>query len=218
MPTTYLPTREDALVDWLDNFVAVLSAHAAEWQVPQSEVTELSEAHAAFKPLHAQAFGPDRTPFIVAQKNAAKEAVITLVKNAVNYRLANPAVVSNPWRVKLGLNVRDTEPTKGEKPTTAIQLELAFPGIRRISVMYQDEGSETKARPEGVTGAVIFWVISDEPVTDLSQLIHSDFSPTTPYEFEFAEEDRGKRVYIAMRWQNSHGKGPWSPIVNGAIP
>jgi len=215
---TYLPSKEADLIDWLDNFSTVLTAKATALQVPAEEVTALTAAITAFKPLHEQAAGPDRTAVIVEQKNTAKAAVITLVRNMVNYRLANPAIVNTATRVELGLHVKDTNPTPVGIPTTAPELELTFPGIRRIDVHYKDEGAENKARPDGTNGAVIYWVFSETPITDLAMLINSDLATKTPYHFEFREEDRGKRVYIAMRWQSSHGKGPWSAIVSAAVP
>jgi hypothetical protein len=61
-------------------------------------------------------------------------------------------------------------------------------------------------------------VISDEPVESLGKLSHSTFDTKTPLFLEFDREDRGKRVYLAMRWENTRGeKGPFSPIVSAVI-
>jgi hypothetical protein len=41
----------------------------------------------------------------------------------------------------------------------------------------------------------------------------------TPHTLQFTEEDRGKTVYIALRWQNERGNtGPWSDIKSTVIP
>jgi hypothetical protein len=41
----------------------------------------------------------------------------------------------------------------------------------------------------------------------------------TPHTLQFAEEERGKTVYIALAWQNERGHiGPWSDIQNTVIP
>jgi hypothetical protein len=216
--SSYLPSKEAELVDWMDNFTTVLTLHTTEWQVPAAEVTALTAALTAFKPLHEAAAGPDSTAVIVEQKNEAKAALVTLIRNMVNYRLANPAVVGNAARVELGLHVRDTNPTPAGVPQSAPEIELAFPGIRRIDVHFRDEGAENRARPVGTNGAVVYWEFSETPITDLEALSHSDLATRTPYHFEFGETDRGKRVYIAMRWQSSHGKGPWSAIESAAVP
>jgi hypothetical protein len=217
--SSYLPSKEADLVDWADNFVTVLTAHATAWQVPADEVTALTAALNAFKPLHEQAAGPDSTAVIVEQKNEAKAALVTLIRNMVNYRLANPAVVNNAARVELGLHVKDTNPTPVGPPTTAPEIELTFPGIRRIDVHFKDESSSSKARPAGTNGAVVFWEFSETPITDLNALSHSALATKTPYRFEFGEADRGKRIYVALRWQSSRGdRGPASSIESAAVP
>jgi hypothetical protein len=108
--SSYLPAKEADLVDWSDNFVTVLTANAAAWEVPAAEVTALTGALNTFKPLHEQATGPDSTAVIVEQKNEAKAALVTLIRNMVNYRLANPAVVGSkrPRRFELGVLLRKT--------------------------------------------------------------------------------------------------------------
>jgi hypothetical protein len=55
---------------------------------------------------------------------------------------------------------------------------------------------------------------------------HSIAATATPWEKSFPGADAGKRLYIAMRWENEStgkedgekGKGPWSPIQSIIIP
>jgi len=137
----------------------------------------------------------------------------------VNYRLANPAVVDNPSRLELGLKVHDTEPTPAEKPETAPELELKFPGIRRVDVEIHDEGKENRKRPKGVNGAVVYYAVGDKPATSLEELTHSTLCTKPPHRFEFTDAQRGKWLTVAARWQSSRGElGPGSEIVSCAIP
>lgn len=45
------------------------------------------------------------------------------------------------------------------------------------------------------------------------------FSRKTTHVFDFEEEDRGKKVYYAARYENAKGEaGPWSEVVSLIIP
>jgi hypothetical protein len=53
----------------------------------------------------------------------------------------------------------------------------------------------------------------------IAELTNSVLATRTPHILEFTELDRGKTVYIAMRWQNKKGhKGPPSEIQSAIIP
>jgi hypothetical protein len=70
-----------------------------------------------------------------------------------------------------------------------------------------------------VHGAEIVWAILPEPPKDISELIHSAFCTASPFRLEFKESDRGKTVYLCVRWENTTGeKGPWTAILSAIIP
>jgi hypothetical protein len=50
-------------------------------------------------------------------------------------------------------------------------------------------------------------------------LLHSDFATRSPLELKFEEDERGKWVYFAVRWESgAMKKGPTSAIFNVVIP
>ncbi|MDR0606761.1 MAG: hypothetical protein LBG80_21020, partial [Bacteroidales bacterium] len=76
-----------------------------------------------------------------------------------------------------------------------------------------------KAKPYGCNGAVIAYAILDNPPRNQEELTHTVLATKTPYTMEFKEQERGKTVYIALRWQNTKGQlGPWSEIISTIIP
>jgi hypothetical protein len=53
----------------------------------------------------------------------------------------------------------------------------------------------------------------------INDLTNSSFDTHTPLTLEFADEDRGKVLYFALRWENTRGeKGPFGAIMNAIIP
>jgi len=70
-----------------------------------------------------------------------------------------------------------------------------------------------------IRGAVIVWDVLAAPPPDLHHLTFHTMASKTPYAIKFAEEERGKTVYIAAAWQNERGNvGQWSEILSAVIP
>jgi hypothetical protein len=72
--------NEDEIVDWGDNFTSQVVTNAAALQIPAQEATDIQTAFTTFKGLHAQAKSPTRNPIITAEKNAAKDEFLRLVR------------------------------------------------------------------------------------------------------------------------------------------
>jgi hypothetical protein len=92
---------------------------------------------------------------------------------------------------------------------------------RRIAVHYRDEGSAHRGKPHHVTGIEVRWAFLDRPPVHLEEeLIHSTFDTRSPLILDFDEADRGKRVYLAGRWEihREGGKGPFGAVVEAIVP
>jgi hypothetical protein len=88
-----------------------------------------------------------------------------------------------------------------------------------IQVSFRDCGTNRSAVPYYLTGAMIYYVVSDTPVTNPNLLQQSFLATRSPRRLSFDPKYRGKTVYLAARWQNRRGElGPWSEIVAAIIP
>ncbi|MDR2447257.1 MAG: hypothetical protein LBD58_08230 [Treponema sp.] len=214
----YLPQDEAGLVDWGDNFVDKVDKNAVAWEIPQAEADDLKTKLAAFKTLRAQCAGPDRTKTLVAEKNEAKNNFRAAVRTMVKFRFANP-IITDAIRVQCGLPPKDHTRTAIGVPTTRPEFDLKVKDIRQIAVDFWDQGATSKAKPYGTNGAVISWGIFDRAPADSRELNKSTLATRTPFTLEFAEEERGKTVYIALQWQNESGKrGRSSEMLSTIIP
>jgi hypothetical protein len=62
-------------------------------------------------------------------------------------------------------------------------------------------------------------VIAGTPPVKIEELLHSAFATKNPLELVFDEDQRGKRVYFAVRWESGTvKKGPESEIYSAVIP
>jgi hypothetical protein len=56
--------------------------------------------------------------------------------------------------------------------------------------------------------------VSGVPITDQKLLPKSEWATKCPHIIRFTEAERGKRVYIALKWEihKEHGESPWSRV------
>jgi hypothetical protein len=88
-----------------------------------------------------------------------------------------------------------------------------------VEVDFFDAETGQKAKPKGVHGVEIKWRMLDIPPSTVEELIYSAFDTRTPFTLEFEENERGRTIYFALRWENTRGeKGPWSDISSAIIP
>jgi hypothetical protein len=214
----YIPQRDSELVAWSDNFVTKVAASATKWEIPAREVTDLQIAANSFAVLHAQADSPEKNSVIVAEKNAARDALEAKIRELAGFRLNNP-VITDAERISLGLHVRDTKPSNIPVPKSRPELDIDVLDFRRLKIVFHDMDSDSKAKPYGVNGAVVLYAVLDTPPADVNALSRSALATRTPHILEFTEEERGKTVYVAICWQNEKGeRGPWSEIESAIVP
>jgi hypothetical protein len=218
MGKDYIPQSDSRLAIWSENFNEQITAGAAAWGIPYEEVNELRTLVTSFATLQKKADSPARTSVIVAEKNAARKALTAKVRELANFRLKNP-IITDTDRIAMGLNVRDTTRTTVPVPTSRPELDIYVVDFRRLKVVFHDMGSKSKAKPSGVNGAVIIYAVLETPPATPDVLNRSVLATRTPHILEFAEEERGKTVYVAICWQNEKGqRGPWSEIESAIVP
>jgi hypothetical protein len=131
----------------------------------------------------------------------------------------NNDAITIPIRDELGLIIKDTTRTPVPVPSTYPEFFVKVKDIRMLEVHFKDKGSANKARPYGYSGAVVYYGVSDAAPVEAEDLPHSLLATKTPYTLTFTEAERGKRVYIALVWQNEKGqKGPFSQVEEAFIP
>ena len=214
----YIPHKDSELVAWSANFIAIVTAHASEWGVTPEELSRLQSITEKFALLYAQAYGPLKNRVVVAEKNTARTALMAEIRALEQFRLKNP-VVTAAHRVALGLHVSDGTLSPVPPPSTRPELDIDVVDFRRLKIMFHDMGSNNKARPYGMVGAIVAYAVLDAPPTDIGALSRIALATRTPHVLEFTEAERGSRVYVALCWMNEKGeKGPWSEIENAIVP
>jgi hypothetical protein len=194
---------------------------AGLWGVPGSVTSDVITLQAQYATRYAAAEKAEtRTPTAVLMKDETRDALIKAIREVNRVYLANGPAVTDEDRMNMGLPIHKTTRTPAPVADNAPAFRVDTGTMYRLIIHFFTAGSEkSRAKPPGQHGVEIRWAVSDVPVEDADALVHSAFDTRTPYPHDFQGHERGKTVYLALRWENTRGeKGPWSPVQNAIIP
>ena len=214
-----IPTKDADFNVWQDTIAQVALENSTAWLLDTAWLeNQFEPARAAWVEAWEAYQNPGtRTKLITATKNEKRadyeKLLMVLAANLrVNTRLTDDD------RRAVGVPIRDTTPTPAPVPVTYPVASIDTSTMRRLTIKYRDSGSSSTAKPKGVHGAEIKWLIAEERPA-VEELANSTFDTGSPYTLNFTDPERGKRVWICLRWENTRGeKGPWGPMVNSIIP
>ena len=219
MSSNFVPAADSSFDEWQKPLVVNLKANAVQWGIPARSITDIEAEQAEFETRYAAAENPaTRTKAAVTTKTDARKKFESTLRTAIKaYITYNPAVTDED-RINMGLPVHKTTRTAVGVPTTYPECTVET-ALRQIIIHFRDAGKDRKAKPAGVSGALIRWDILDAPPTKSVELLNSALDTASPYTLRFTENQRGSRVYFALAWQNTKGElGPWSEIGMAIVP
>ncbi|MDR1382376.1 MAG: hypothetical protein LBJ67_00805 [Planctomycetaceae bacterium] len=191
--------------------------NSKQWEFLTDWGTKLDAFQAAIEDWRDPA---QRTPVKTEKLREAERVFKDAYRTLYTGFLKESPFVTDDDLLAMGLPKRNTTHTPAPVATTYPDFDIDRSTLRRLTIHFYDQGKEkSKAKPNGQHGAEIRWAILDSPPTKLDDLVHSSFDTHTPFTLEFDEDQRGKTVYFALRWENTRGeKGPWGEIESAIIP
>ena len=214
-----IPAQDAAFNVWQEGVSTAVEENATTWGLDSQWLdAAFRPSCAAWNRAWAKYENPvTRTTLITADKNE-KRAVYEKNLTVIVANLKVNTKVTDEERRALGINIRDSKPTPSPVPSSFPLVAADTSTRRRITISFRDSESNSAAKPKGVHGAEIRWAITDE-LPQIEQLTESGYDTRTPYTLEFTEAQRGKTIWICLRWQNTRGeKGPWGDIEKVIIP
>jgi hypothetical protein len=186
--------------------------------IPSESLDTFHEAWNAWDAAYQKTLVP-HTPVDTKEKNRARKSSKKELRLFTNRFLRYPPVTDED-RDNMGVPNRKDGRSPVPVPTTSPILLINTGTRRRVIINYRDEQSLRRGKPRGVHGIEVRWAVLDRPPQNEEELIHSAFDTRSPLVLEFREEDRGKRVYLAGRWEieREGKKGPFSAIEEAVIP
>jgi hypothetical protein len=215
----YIPGKESEFVEWSDNLIVVSLAHKTELKLPEDKLAEIQALHVEVKALHDLCQTASYTKVDMQAKKEKKARLIHLEEVFTRNNLQNNDAMTDELRRALRIPIHDTTPTPAPTPEEVPEIDVSMPLPRTLRITFRRPGAARSGKPKGVHGLECLWGIMDRPPAKVKDFPHSDFATRSPLELTFEEEERGKKVYFAARWENGTvKKGPDSDIFSAIIP
>ncbi|MDR0700719.1 MAG: hypothetical protein LBG28_16095 [Tannerella sp.] len=217
----YIPTTYAGLLSWLRNFLDQLVPKLERLGIPTTEFESLRLLISNYNLACEKANSTAATKTDRVRRAELAELVTKAARNFVNVFLRYNKELTNDDRTDLGLPIPSTKPTPIPPPANSPSITSFDKSENmRIRGHYKDSKSQkSRAKPYGVHGLSIRWVIQQEPPVDISQFTNVSFSTKTPFTLRFAVHERGKTLWLRICWENTKGEGgPWSDLYSVVIP
>ncbi|MDR1867488.1 MAG: hypothetical protein LBQ77_04380 [Treponema sp.] len=215
----YIPRGDGQFLEWARILIAYVLAHLIEFKIDQAALTAIQTLFAAYESAYEAAENPNRGKVDVLNKNETRDALKTALR-AFNkgFLLYNPAV-TDADKKSMDLPLHDKKPTPHPAPDTHPIISTESKNPFELILHIHDSESEKRGKPDFASGAVLFYVVSDTPISNPEDLQKTELITRMSHTLNFSPTDRGKTVYMAGRWQNAKGdKGPWSEVYSAIIP
>ncbi|MDR1527702.1 MAG: hypothetical protein LBS46_08575 [Dysgonamonadaceae bacterium] len=217
----YLPGGDKDFLTWLINFLKYLFTSLTRFNFPENVYQELTVLRDHFAQKLELAEEPaTRTKLTVQAKNSARTTLEKKLRQVVKEFLSFNHAVTDEDREGLGLPVYKTTrtPSPIAEKSPDLDVDTSVPG--RITIHFFDKDSgHKKGKPAGQHGSEVAWLISDTSPSRWDELLHSSIDTKSPFTLQFENDQRGKTLYFALRWENTRGeKGPWTVIQTAIIP
>jgi hypothetical protein len=206
----------------------LIQMHADDWNIRESDVDRLIALKAAFDAAQdlSDARGT-RTSVTIAAAQMAREALEEQMRYIRQVYLdpgLKAKIISRSQYLEIGLSLPDTTHTTQPDPEDHVDFALRNDG-RDHSVRgdFRITGSTSRSKAP-YHGAEVYTIVlpldAPAPTTTEGEGWHSEVCTATPWKRTFGAHEIGKRLYVAMRWENRsvgkngerRGKGPWSAI------
>ncbi|MDR0982876.1 MAG: hypothetical protein LBM07_06520 [Culturomica sp.] len=217
----FIPGADAQFNIWQGVWFNSIEKNAETWGIPSDVVLTTSELKSKWETTYSVVENPvTKTSITVQSKNVARKEYEKQVRMVVKYYIAYNLKVSDEDKMAMGLPLHKTTRTPVPVPDTVPDVtEIDRNKIRCLTISFRDSGSDHRAKPAGVQGAVVKWIVSDTPPTSIKVFTNSLLDTKSPITLDFEEEQRGKVVYFALAWQNTKGEmGHFGEIQSSIVP
>ncbi|MHB9294604.1 hypothetical protein PilKf_00328 [Pillotina sp. SPG140] len=215
----YVPINDLAFQTWLGNVLDYSDTNKTRLDIDAERITALRAKAALFSTALAKLADPNHGPVDTQRKNEARKDIEKDIRAFVQEKITYNSNATDDDRRNMATPIHDKTPTPHPAPDTVPDVEIVLPYPRTVHIKFRSETMARGGKPAYVHGIECLWVIADAPPAKIGELLHSAFATKNPLELTFDEDQRGQRVYFAVRWESGTvKKGPWSDIFSVVIP
>ena len=216
----YIPGNMAAFHNWFVNlhqYVEKKTAGGGWGHIPGEEIEKLKKAFASWKENYDSSVVSGSVSAPVKRRSArrkAEDVIRPFVKRHLHFE-----EVSDEERVDMGIPTHEKRRRQSHSVHEEMNCVLITRSPRMVEAHFKVQGLKSKAKPNNYDGAMVAWAVLDAEPKSIGDLSNQTLASRTPFMLMFDEEDRGKKLYIALAWQNARGTlGNWTNILSTYIP
>ncbi len=222
MPASFLPSKDQDLDAWSQNYDSKLTATPGAFGILAADALAYHGLAVDFTARLAASTNPGtRTKVTLQLKDISRAALKAKARSLAKVINAYPPI-TNAQRAELGLTVRDLVPSPIPAPTTQPVVNIEGSGGGLALLRLADETTPTRrAKPAGVFGALIYTKIG--PATDPAPATIDDakfagVATRTIHSIGLPGGSAGKTIWVLAQWMNERGEpGPTSVVTSALI-
>ena len=219
MSTDWLPGTREGQLAMARDWKSVMTAHAAEWNIPAAVLTEFDGLlQAAESALETALNETTRTPVATARCRAAFGALIEKMRDIKRRYFLEPPLTDADI-ISLSLKPHDPTHTVSGPPSAQASIETFLVGRHELGIkMVYVTGDPKDPANKGFR----IWYTAAAPGAAApagpEALTKSFYTTRKKDVMEFDFDESGKTAYFAVQIENEGKKGPWGPLVSALIP
>jgi len=116
--------------------------------------------------------------------------------------------VTDSDRDEMGIHNRSGSSTPVARPDSPPDWAMHNNGLLKLRIEIRPQGAANAYIPDGYNGAVVYYAITDEPVTDITLLVKSALLNKGLSDIQLGPEADGKYFSATLEWEthtNLHG-------------
>jgi hypothetical protein len=218
MASSFLPTKDTALLAWAQNFFAVANLAPTTYGLTSAECTAFNTLVTQFQTTLAACDPGVRNKAAVFTKNQAKVNLMASARLLAKL-VEGTATVTNAQKATLGLNVRAT-PQPVPLPADAPAIDIVSVNSRTVRIrLHSSTVAGKRKRPPGVKGAAVFSYVGATAPTDPSAYSFEGNTSLTNFDVTVPSTvEPGAIVWITAMWFNTRAQsGPAAAPVQAII-
>jgi len=220
----YIPKNHALFQAWFNNFTMYVSIKTTgskpDWDhILKREMDALFAAYDDWFLNYTPTLKP-HSPDLTAMRDEARARAEKVIRAFVKRHMYVEPVTSGD-RINLGLPNHDLIRTDHTIVNEETEWHFEVRGIRQLHAHFKVFGASGKAKPTEYICVVAYEVrdASEPPPERPEDLTRRINASRTPVTITFDETERGKKVYMAMAWQNDRKVlGKWSAIQWTYVP
>ncbi len=219
MANDYIPRKDAARLQWMQNFANKLVNESSKYGVSPSDAQTVRAAVDEFEQQYRLAHTQDtRTTVTVAAKDLASNSAEAICRQYAVLIKHNAGISDD---AKISLRIRPVNRGRSRIAVPASSPLLSIVGCTPYSqtLRYRDTYTpESSAKPFGAAFLELRVAIGDEKATDPEQARPAGMYTRNPIGVGFTHDDDRKRATYFARWVSRRGDtGPWSVPVSMSI-